>query len=158
MTTLHHLRIVILTFLYMLQFPCHSPCNINMHYPLPIVIHHSIRQKWGWDNVIAALERNDRVCQITLKLNLQWEKVLDAASQAIISVLTGPTTPPMGPPSTVYSYIIKTLTQALYVVIITRAISYTKKVIIFKESKSCRKRDFSWPWGGSLLLRLQKPE
>ena len=42
--------------------------------PLPIVIHHSIRRKWGWDNVIAALERNDRVCQITLKLDLQWER------------------------------------------------------------------------------------
>ena len=57
---------------------------------------------------------------------------LDAASRAIISVLTGPTAPPMGPPSTAYSYIIKTLTQALYVVIITGAVSYTKKVIIFK--------------------------
>ena len=49
--------------------------------PLPIVIHHSIRRKWGWDNVIAALERNDRVCQITLKLDLQWEKVLDAMQE-----------------------------------------------------------------------------
>ena len=49
--------------------------------PLPIVIHHSNRQKWGWDNVIAALERNDRVCQITLELDLQWEKVLDAMQE-----------------------------------------------------------------------------
>ena len=34
--------------------------------------------KSGRDNIIAALERNDRVCQIKLKLDLQWEKVLDA--------------------------------------------------------------------------------
>jgi hypothetical protein len=46
--------------------------------PWPIVIHHYARPKSGGDNIIAALERNDRVCQITLKLDLQREKVLDA--------------------------------------------------------------------------------
>ncbi len=49
--------------------------------PLPIVIHHSARPKSGVDNIIAALERNDRVCQITLKLDLQWEKVLGAMQE-----------------------------------------------------------------------------
>ena len=49
--------------------------------PLPIVIHHSIRRESGGDNIIAALECNDRVCQITLKLDLQWEKVLDAMQE-----------------------------------------------------------------------------
>ena len=44
--------------------------------PLPIAIHHFARPKSGWDNIIAALRRNDRVCQIGLKLDLQWEKVL----------------------------------------------------------------------------------
>jgi hypothetical protein len=46
--------------------------------PLPIVILNFTRRKSGGDNIIAALERNDRVCQITLKVNPQWEKVLDA--------------------------------------------------------------------------------
>jgi hypothetical protein len=75
--------------------------------PLPIVIHHFARSNSSWaldrristpsalcscasqlsksalashsrGNIIAALERNDRVCQITLKPGLQWEKVLDA--------------------------------------------------------------------------------
>ena len=48
--------------------------------PLPIVIHHYARPKSGGarDNIIAALERNDRVCQITLKLDLRWKKVLNA--------------------------------------------------------------------------------
>ena len=45
--------------------------------PLPIVIRHFAPPKSGWDNVIAALERNDRVCQIGLELDLQWEKVLE---------------------------------------------------------------------------------
>jgi len=47
--------------------------------PLPIVIRHSARPKSVWDNIIAALERNDRVCQIRLELDLRsWEKVLEA--------------------------------------------------------------------------------
>jgi len=46
--------------------------------PLPIAIYHHVRLKSGWDNIIAALERNNRVCQIRLKLHLQWKKVLDA--------------------------------------------------------------------------------
>jgi hypothetical protein len=49
--------------------------------PFPIVIHHFARPKSGWDNIIAALERNDRVCQITLKLNRKWKKVLDAMQE-----------------------------------------------------------------------------
>ena len=49
--------------------------------PLPIVIHHYVRPKSGRDNIIAALERNDRVCQIKLKLDLQWETVLDAMQE-----------------------------------------------------------------------------
>ena len=48
---------------------------------LPIVIHHFARPQSDGDNVIAALDRNDRVCQITLKLNPQWEKVLDAMQE-----------------------------------------------------------------------------
>jgi F-box-like len=53
---------------------------LDLWPPLPIVIHHSNRRKSGGDNIIAALEHNDRVCQITLELDsdLQWEKVLDA--------------------------------------------------------------------------------
>jgi hypothetical protein len=46
--------------------------------PLPIVIHHFSRPNPGVDNIIAALERNDRVCQIRLKIDLQWEEVLGA--------------------------------------------------------------------------------
>jgi hypothetical protein len=37
--------------------------------PLPIVVHHSARPKSGQDSIVAALERNDRVCQITLELD-----------------------------------------------------------------------------------------
>ena len=51
-------------------------------WPLfPIVIRHFARPKLGGDNIIAALERNDRVCQITLKLDQQWETVLDAMQE-----------------------------------------------------------------------------
>ena len=46
--------------------------------PLPIVIYHFASPKSGWDNVMAALDRNDRVCQIKLKLDQQGEKVLEA--------------------------------------------------------------------------------
>jgi hypothetical protein len=46
--------------------------------PFPIVIHQYARPKSGGDNLIAALERNDRVCQIRMKLDLRWGKVLDA--------------------------------------------------------------------------------
>jgi hypothetical protein len=49
--------------------------------PLPIVIHHFARPKSGSDNIIAALERNDRVRQIRMKLDLQWEKILDAMQE-----------------------------------------------------------------------------
>jgi hypothetical protein len=51
--------------------------------PLPIVIHQYARPKSGGarDNIIAALERNDRVRQITLKLDLRWKKVLDAMQE-----------------------------------------------------------------------------
>jgi hypothetical protein len=49
--------------------------------PFPIVIHHFTRPNLGGDNLIAALERNDRVCQISLELDLQWEMVLDAMEQ-----------------------------------------------------------------------------
>ena len=33
------------------------------------------------DNIIAALERNDRICQIRMKPDLQWEKLLDAMQE-----------------------------------------------------------------------------
>ena len=46
--------------------------------PLPIVIHHSACPKSGKDSIIAALERNDRVCQITLKLD---PVILDAMQE-----------------------------------------------------------------------------
>jgi hypothetical protein len=46
--------------------------------PLPIVIHDFACPKSGSDNIIAALELNDRVSQIRIKLDLQWEKILDA--------------------------------------------------------------------------------
>jgi hypothetical protein len=50
--------------------------------PLPIIaIHHYALLKSGGDNIIAALERNDRVCQIRMKLDLQWEKILDAIQE-----------------------------------------------------------------------------
>jgi hypothetical protein len=55
--------------------------------PFPIVIHHFTRPKSGGDNIIAALERNDRVCQIRIKLDLQPEKVLDAMQEPV-QVLT----------------------------------------------------------------------
>jgi hypothetical protein len=46
--------------------------------PLPIVIHDFACPKSGSDNIVAALELNDRVCQIRIKLDPQWEKILDA--------------------------------------------------------------------------------
>ena len=46
--------------------------------PLPIVIHHSARPKSGEDSILAALEHNDRVCQITLKLD---PVILDAMQE-----------------------------------------------------------------------------
>jgi hypothetical protein len=49
--------------------------------PLPIVIHHFGWSNSGGDNIIKALERNDRVCQISLELDLQWEKVFDAMQE-----------------------------------------------------------------------------
>jgi hypothetical protein len=55
--------------------------TLDVWPPFPIVIHHYEHPKSGWGNVIAALERNDRVCRIKLKLDSQWEKVLDAMQQ-----------------------------------------------------------------------------
>ena len=49
--------------------------------PLPIVVHHYVRLRSGGDNIIAALEHNDRVCQIRLKLDLQWEMILDVMQE-----------------------------------------------------------------------------
>jgi hypothetical protein len=49
--------------------------------PLPIVIRQYAGRKLGGDNLIAALERNDRVCQITLGLDLQLGMVLDAMQE-----------------------------------------------------------------------------
>jgi hypothetical protein len=48
--------------------------------PLPIVIHNLACPKLG-DNIIAVLENNDRVCQIRMNLDLQWEKILDAMQE-----------------------------------------------------------------------------
>ena len=55
--------------------------------PFPIVIRHYATPKLGWDNIVAALVRNDRVSQITMQLDLQWEKVLDAMQEPF-TVLT----------------------------------------------------------------------
>ena len=49
--------------------------------PLPIVIRHSSRSNSGWDNVIAALGRNDRVCKIKLELDQQWENALEVMQE-----------------------------------------------------------------------------
>ena len=49
--------------------------------PLPISLYQIERTNSGGDNIIAALERNDRVCRMTLKLDLQWEKVFDATQE-----------------------------------------------------------------------------
>ena len=46
--------------------------------PLPIVTRHFWRSKSDLDNIIAALEHNDRICQIGLALDLHWEKVLES--------------------------------------------------------------------------------
>ena len=46
--------------------------------PWPIVVHHFARPMTGWDNITAALGCNDRVRQIGLELDPQWEKVLEA--------------------------------------------------------------------------------
>jgi hypothetical protein len=46
--------------------------------PLPIIVRHSARPRSGEDSIIAALERNDRVCQITLKLD---PLILDAMQE-----------------------------------------------------------------------------
>jgi hypothetical protein len=46
--------------------------------PLPIIVYPYARPESGWDNIVAALERKDRVCGITLKPELQWEMLLDA--------------------------------------------------------------------------------
>ena len=54
--------------------------------PLPIAIRHYARPKSGWNNVITALKHNDRVCQIRLKLDLQWEKVLDAMQEPFLAL------------------------------------------------------------------------
>jgi hypothetical protein len=65
-----------------LQLVCsdrtHVRKMLDLWPPLPIVIHHSNHRNSGGDNIIAALEHNDRVCQITLERDLEWEKVLDA--------------------------------------------------------------------------------
>jgi hypothetical protein len=50
--------------------------------PLPIIVKHDFaRSKSGGDNIIAALECKDRVCQIRMKLDLQWENFLDAMQE-----------------------------------------------------------------------------
>jgi hypothetical protein len=63
--------------------------TLDVWPPLPIVIHHYARPKSGGDNIIAALERNDRVCRITLKLDPRWEmveKVLDAMQEPFLAL------------------------------------------------------------------------
>jgi hypothetical protein len=49
--------------------------------PLPIVIHQYAGRKLGGDNLIAALERNDRVCQIILGLDYLLGKVMDGMQE-----------------------------------------------------------------------------
>jgi len=55
---------------------------------LPIMVHsmghidHSTDSKSGLDNIVAALEHNDRICQITLNLyNPQSESILEATQE-----------------------------------------------------------------------------
>jgi hypothetical protein len=47
--------------------------------PLPIIIRDPTFEKWDWDNVIAALEHNDRICEFNLSLsNYRFKTVLAA--------------------------------------------------------------------------------
>ena len=55
--------------------------TLDVWPPLPIVILHSSRSKSGWDNVIAALGRNDRVCKIKMEVDPQWEKALEVMQE-----------------------------------------------------------------------------
>ena len=58
--------------------------------PLPIVIHHIAGPKWGRDNIIAALEHNDRICQVSLRNSVHnGGKVLDAMQEPF-TALTHP--------------------------------------------------------------------
>jgi hypothetical protein len=56
--------------------------------PLPIVVHNYARPlaKPSGDNIIAALERNNRVCQIRIKPDPQWEKILDAMQEPFLAL------------------------------------------------------------------------
>jgi len=46
--------------------------------PLPIVVRGDGHGKWGVKNILAALEQNDRICQLHLVPFLQMEKVIAA--------------------------------------------------------------------------------
>jgi hypothetical protein len=46
--------------------------------PLPIVAWEEGHREWGLDNIIAALEHNDRICEIDFREILQFESVLEA--------------------------------------------------------------------------------
>ena len=56
--------------------------------PLPIIIWTAFNEKWGDDNIIAALEHNDRICSITVSFvpSSQWENVLEALHQPFPSL------------------------------------------------------------------------
>ena len=46
--------------------------------PWPIVVWEDGHEKWGLDNIIAALEHNDRICEIDFREIAQFESVLEA--------------------------------------------------------------------------------
>jgi hypothetical protein len=59
--------------------------TLDVWPPLPIIASGFCHQKWGVDDIIAALEHADRICQLRLcDINFpfsQWEKVLAAMLQ-----------------------------------------------------------------------------
>jgi hypothetical protein len=61
--------------------------TLDVWPPLPIVIQVAYDKKWGEDSIIAALEHNDRVCEIFVAYvpSPQWENVLEAMQQAAMS-------------------------------------------------------------------------
>jgi hypothetical protein len=57
--------------------------TLDVWPPLPIVIWVSYDEKWDNDNIIAALEHSDRICEISVSFisGPQWENVLEAMEQ-----------------------------------------------------------------------------
>jgi hypothetical protein len=58
--------------------------TLNVWPPFPIVVWDKSRQQWGVDNIIAALEHNDRICELDLCVDIsspQWENALAVMQQ-----------------------------------------------------------------------------